>query len=232
MENPVYEDTLTITADINVTITGVLSLNDTLETFEFYTTETECGQIEPAIGIEYYKNNDDGLFMYAHKSIGGIVLPKIYLEKSILFKGLEFNDFCHLSNFVQQFAPNYRVVSDSIYYENPPVKSLLYPIEVDAQWTYRQDNNPWRMDKKVISRIDVELDGLGTFDCFEIKFLYDMDHDGEWDDDIWITDLISKKGLIQRDVTILRMVELTENGSTGRFFDGFDVYSLTDLSIE
>ena len=59
-----------------------------------------------------------------------------------------------------------------------------------------------------------------------------MDHDGEWDDDIWITDLISKKGLIQRDVTILRMVELTENGSTGRFFDGFDVYSLTDLSIE
>ena len=81
MENPVYEDTLTITADINVTITGVLSLNDTLETFEFYTTETECGQIEPAIGIEYYKNNDDGLFMYAHKSIGGIDLPKIYLEK-------------------------------------------------------------------------------------------------------------------------------------------------------
>ena len=70
-------------------------------------------------------------------------------------------------------------------------------------------------------------------DCFEIKMLFDMDHDGIWDDDIWITDFINKKGLIQRNITILRMEEANSiGGFTSRLFDGFDVYSLTDLEPE
>lgn len=109
---------------------------------------------------------------------------------------------------------------------------MQYPLDLDAQWTYRGDNNPWRMDRTVVERKNVDLD-IGTFDCFEIKMLFDMDHDGIWDDDIWITDFINKKGLIQRNITILRMEEANSiGGFTSRLFDGFDVYSLTDLSVE
>jgi len=231
VEDPVYEDTLTISADVSVTITGEVSLNDTLDAVEFHTTETVHGETEPNIGLQYYNNNKDGLYEYAYKSVGPVILPKIRQAESIVFKGMNFEDFRHLSNFVQQLTPNARVVSDSLYYENPPVKSLQYPLEIDAQWIFREDNNPWRMDKKVIDRKNVELD-IGTFDCYEVKWLYDLDHDGIWDEDIWITDLISTKGLIQRNVSILRIKEVTINGATGRLFDLVDVYSLTGLSVE
>jgi hypothetical protein len=231
VEDPVYEDTLTISADVSVTITGEVSLNDTLDVVEFRTSETVHGETEPFIGLQYYNNNKDGLYIYAYKSVGSIILPKIRQAQSIVFKGMNFEDFHHLSNFVQQLTPNTRVISDSLQYENPPVKSLQYPLEIDAQWIFREDNNLWRIGKKVIDRKNVELD-IGTFDCYEVKWLYDLDQDEIWDEDIWITDLISTKGLIQRKVSVLRIEEATINGATGRLVDGVDVYSLTGLSVE
>lgn len=228
VEYPAYEDTLTISADISVSVTGAVFLNDTLETIEvvsieFDTTNTYTGK-------HYYKNDDEGLYIYAYIP-SGTIYPRKQEKTSIFFKGMEFDDFHQLSNFVHQLSPNSRILLDSIRFEVPPVKTLQYPIEIGAQWTYREDNDPWRMDKLVADQKIVELE-IGTFDCYEIKWLYDFDHDGIWDDDIWIIDYLSTKGLIQRNITILRIIEMTTYGSTGRYFDGFDIYTLTELNVE
>ncbi len=226
--SPEYEDTLTYSSDISVTVTEKVFLNDTLETIEMIGVENDS--TNSYAQKHYYKNNDDGLYTYAYIAGGPIVLPRRQQGNSIIFKGIEFDDFRQLSDFVQRLTPNYRVVSDSVHFEEPPVKTLQYPIEIGDQWTYREDNNPWRMDRKVIERKDVELD-IGTFDCYEIKFIYDMDHNGEWDDDIWITDFISKKGLIQRTITIIGMIKMNDSGVI-RYIDAFDTYTLTDLSVD
>ena len=226
---PQYEDTLTIISELSVTVTGEVFLNDTLETIEMIVFETDSANTHN--GKLYYQNNVEGLYIYAYKSGGSMISPRKKEGTTILFKGLEFDDYRQLSDFIQQLTPNYRILSDSLYFEEPPIKTLQYPIEIGNQWTYREDNNPWRMDRKVMDRKDIEL-SIGTFDCYEIKFLYDMDHDGEWDDDIWITDFISKEGLIQRKVTIIGMIEADNNGLTGRFIDSIDTYTLTGFSVD
>ena len=226
-----YEDTSTYSSDISVTVTQKVLLKDSFETFEIVGIENSTMGMNTV--KRYYKNNNDGLYIYAYMSGGPIILPKKQSGNSIVFKGLKFNDFHQLSDFVQQAMPHLSILSDSIYYEEPPLKALQYPIEIGDQWTYREENDDTgRMDKKVIDRKDVEL-SIGTFECYEIKYIYDMDHDGEWDDDIWISDLISKKGLIQRTITILGIRNTTTSGdSTDRYFDSIDTYTLNDLNVE
>ncbi|MDA3872316.1 MAG: hypothetical protein PF551_08240 [Candidatus Marinimicrobia bacterium] len=226
-----YEDTSTYSSDISVTVTQKVLLKDSFETFEVVGIENSTMGMNTV--KRYYKNNNDGLYIYAYMSGGPIILPKKQSGNSIVFKGLKFNDFRQLSDFVQQAMPHLSILSDSIYYEEPPLKALQYPIEIGDQWTYREENDDtWRMDKKVIDRKDVEL-SIGTFECYEIKYIYDIDHDGKWDDDIWISDLISKKGLIQRTITILGIRNITASGdSTDRYFDSIDTYTLNDLNVE
>jgi len=229
-----YEDTSTYSSDISVTVTQKVLLKNSFETFEVVGVENSFTGVNTV--KHYYKNNNDGLYMYAYACMlgGPVILPKKQSGNSIVFKGLKFNDFRQLSDFVQQSIPHLSILSDSICYEEPPLKALQYPIEIGDQWTYRDENDPLHidMDRKVIDRKDVEL-SIGTFECYEIKYIYDMDHDGEWDDDIWISDLISKKGLIQRTITILGIRNTTASGdSTDRYFDSIDTYTLNDLNVE
>lgn len=226
---PEYEDTLNLTFDLSATITDEVTLNDTLETIEMSVFESDSENTY--MGKYYYKNNNDGLFMCAYKSPGSIIYPKKTAGNTVLFKGMEFDNYYQLSDFIQHLTPNHKILSDSLHFEEPPVKTLQYPLKVGDQWTYRQDDNPWRMDRKVINRKDVEL-SIGTFDCYEVKFLFDLDHNGEWDEDIWIIDYISNEGLIQRTVTILGIEEGGPEGPTGRLIDSFDRYILTDFDVK
>lgn len=228
---PQYFDTLTYSSDVSVTITDKVLLHDTLETYEMVGVENDG--INTYTQTNYYKNQDDGLYIYAYIAGGPIILPKKQHENKIRFKGLEFKSFHQLLNYVQQLVPAYTILSDSIYFEEPPVKTLQYPIEIGDQWTYRESGSPWRMDRLVSSRKIIELE-IGTFNCYEIKFIYDMDEDGEWDDDIWIVDYINEKGLINRIITILCIEEITVEfpEGTGNFFDVIDEYKLTEVSVQ
>ncbi|MEA3500994.1 MAG: hypothetical protein U9R41_08280 [Candidatus Marinimicrobia bacterium] len=227
-----YEDTSTFSSGVSVKVTKKVTLENLVEAIEVVGVDSSITGINSmSTAINYYKNNNDGLFEYAYKSGGSIILLKKQSEGSIVFKGLKFKNYKQLSDFIQQAIPNQRVFSDSIIYEDPPLKILQYPIEIGDQWIFRQDNDPWRLDKKVIDKKDVELN-VGTFECYEIKWLYDMDHDGEWDDDICVSDLISKQGLIQRIITINGIENTTVSGESGGYFDSVDSLILTDLNVE
>ena len=53
----------------------------------------------------------------------------------------------------------------------------------------------------------------GIFDTYQIKWLYDLDHDGVWDDDIWIIDNLSSQGLVSRSIYVLGATAMDENGN-------------------
>ncbi len=236
LETKQYDDTLTYSSQLSVSIPRKLTLKDSIETYEMIATEIlDTSTFNPvqnqATGVQYYKNNSNGLFIYAYQAGGPLVLPKSQKRQCICFKGLEFNSYRQLSDYVQSLTPVTQFLDDSIRFEEPPVKILPYPLKAGKRWTYRATNDPWRMDKLVEKKKEVEL-AIGTFDCYEVKFIYDMDNDGEWDDDIWITDYISAQGLILREITVLGMVITTiDNPAGSKRMDATDIYTLTDFSL-
>ena len=58
----------------------------------------------------------------------------------------------------------------------------------------------------------------GIFDTYQIKWLYDLDHDGIWDDHIWIIDNISSQGLVSRSIYVLGSIYMDQYGNP---FDGY-----------
>lgn len=230
-EEKEYSDTLTYSSEISVSITDKVTLNNDIDTYKMVGIENDG--INNSEEIYYYKNNEDGLYIYAYQAGGPVVLPKINPVSYIQFKGMQFNNFNELSKYVQSLTPIYRVQYDSLYIEDPPRKTIHYPIEIGKQWTYRQAGDPWKMDRIVTSRVDIKID-IGTFDCYTIKFIYDLNNDEIWDDDIWIMDYVSQQGLIKREIYVLGMIETTVTNpeGTGRRFDAIDKYTLTDYELE
>jgi len=184
--------------------------------------------------ICYYKNTADGLYMYAYEMAGGPnILPKKSSRSGVYFKGIHFDSFNQLSHYIQLNTPSYTINSDSITFEEPPLKTIQYPIEIGDQWTYREPNKPWRMDRVVVSREYLNIE-MGEFDCYTLKFIYEIDDDGEWDGDIWMTDYISRQGLVKRETYFLGITETTVDNPVemGRKLDAIDTYTLTGYKLK
>lgn len=226
-----YSDTVTFSSEISVSITDKVTLNGNIDTYKMVGIEND-GTYNPE-QIHYYRNNRDGLYLYAYQAGGTIVLPKKISGSCIQFQGMQFNDFNELSKYVQSLAPIYHIQSDTLYFEDSPRKIIHYPLEIGKQWTYRRAGDPWQIDRIVTGRVEVDID-VGTFDCYTIKFIYDLNNDDIWDENIWIMDYVSKEGLIERVVYALGLEETTINHpeGTGRHFDATDKYILTNYNIE
>jgi len=225
-----YLDTLMETSQITNTVTGTDLLNDTLNAIEMICTENDGKNVYT--NYQYYQNKTDGLYLLAYYSEGSLILPKSASVKHIRFKDMVFDNYHQLLNYIQKEIPIGKVIADSLYFENPPVKVLEYPLEIGAQWTYRTlPNDPFHIEKIIEGKESLLLNDI-LYDCYKVRFLYDLDHDGAWDEDIWITDYIGREGLIRRSITILGLFETssTQPGGTGRFFDSFDTYTLTEFN--
>jgi len=229
---PVYEDTATYTSTASVVITGKETLRDSIETYVFYSEENDSfGTFGTYSGIDYYNNTDSGLYLYAYQSWGPYILPKTQTSSKILFKGKTFNSVRELSNYLQAALPSYRVLSDSIYFEEPPVKSLQYPLKVGARWIYREADDPWRIDKVVTARDTIQVPA-GEFSCYKIQWLYDLDDDEQWDEDIAFYDYISSAGLVRRHLIVLGLAHIDAQGNELGYFDVYEKFTLTAVSLE
>jgi hypothetical protein len=124
-------------------------------------------------------------------------MPKTFNRKKILFKGRYFNGIREITSYITRAIPQNIVRADSLIYEIPPLQSLKYPMKTESQWTYRHPGQPWQIDKKIVSYEKINVPA-GSFDCYKIQWLYDIDQDGVWDTDIVCYDYICDKGLIQR----------------------------------
>ena len=85
--------------------------------------------------------------------------------------------------------------NDSLVLYVPPYLNLKYPLTFSLQWNYY--NIGLLIDKRVNGMVNIEVPA-GTFRCYEIQWLFDIDRNGEWDDDFIRYDYISSCGLIKR----------------------------------
>lgn len=85
---------------------------------------------------------------------------------------------------------------DDLYLEDPPLVVLVYPLEVDLQWSYRQAGYPWRIDKRVTTLGPADPDSLGERDCLGTEWWFDLDRDEVWDTDTRQSSVTDERGLV------------------------------------
>lgn len=191
---------------------GIESINDSLSAFKIVATEkSEYGT---SISVNYYQNRSDGLYLCAYNNSGGgvLILPKDVQKYSICYKGYKFKNIIKFINSLTEF-PNFNsTIGDSIVIENPHLTVLQYPLGLNSHWIYRNNNNPWRIEKEIIGAEDVFV-SPGRFYCYKIQWLYDMDNDNVWDDDIFIYDYVATIGLVRRQLIVKNIVFTNSMGN-------------------
>jgi hypothetical protein len=63
----------------------------------------------------------------------------------------------------------------------------------------------------------------GNFDCVKMQWLYDLNQDGEWDDDIIFFDYLCGQGIIKRSILVKDLMIVNEN---------FELVGLADSRAE
>ncbi|MFA7330929.1 MAG: hypothetical protein WC326_07650 [Candidatus Delongbacteria bacterium] len=122
---------------------------------------------------------------------------------------------------------------DDIYLEDPPLVVLLYPLEVDLQWSYRQAGYPWRIDKRVTALGPADPDSLGERECVSTEWWFDLDRDEVWDTDTRLSSVMDERGLVrsvlvQEDLRVTDPETNLQLGATRRV----ELWRVTDSTLD
>lgn len=183
----------------------------------------------------WYRNNPDGLYMYAYISTGHSAMPKKTVTQGIRYKGMVFVNASSLAAYFIEKANTCRAkhlsaASSPTVYPTPR-KILLYPYSADSLWDFDPDDSTIRIARKYIGKERISCKA-GTFTCYKIQWLWDWESDGIWDDDREEYDWISPKyGLIKRAICLHDFEEWTEGGIVAKF-DWIQEYQATEISIK
>jgi hypothetical protein len=217
----------TILSTVSIEITRTEKLPGSITASVLYEKLVEGDRVVQE-SESFYANQEDGLYFYRYKGAGHVI-PKRSADRRIYFKGRYFRSAREVVSFLEKTVAG----SDSMIVEDPPLKALPYPIEVGAQWVYRREGKPWRIDKKVVAEGEKVKVPAGEFESYKIQWLHDIDQDGEWDPDVQFFDYVSPQGLIKRDILLKDLVWVGPDGPEpiGKF-DTRDVSQLTRVNLE
>ena len=215
----------TIVANVVSEIVRMDTLPNSVETFVFHTTETFENLSFKFEDDSYYKNQADGLFLYAHSNQVAILL-KSAVKKQFLFQDRYFKNIREILLFIERVVVNNITTADTLIIEDPPFKSLQYPLEIGSQWIY-STNNFATTEKKVLGKEKVETPA-GDFDCIKIQWIIDFGSDIEF------FDFICSKGLVKRSVTVkdIRVTTPDNPDGTGVLFDSKDEFDVINFNLE
>jgi hypothetical protein len=202
------------------------TLKDSIDTYVFHERSNNNDRIYEA--DTYYHETETGLYLIAYHHSGELSL-KPSNTGQLSFKGMYFNSVNEIFDWIDELSAAAKIVSDSLYYEYHWPISLKYPLDIGMQWTYRPEI---RIDKKVegVEKIHVPA---GTFTCYKIRWLYDMDQNGVWDDNLTITDYICSKGLISRYIQAKNVSYYIEDYSDpAGIYDIAEEYHLVSYSLK
>ncbi len=192
-----------------VEVTKVDTLLDSIPVFELLKTIKDS--LQSYSGLEYYNNLYDGLYYYAYSY--PIFLPPLQdsYGKLLYFEGKNFTSIREIILWLENISFVSSSESDTSYYL-PPRKSIQYPLQIGSQWTYSNDVDFGRIDKKVISYEIVQVPA-GNFGCYKIQWLYDLNNDDNWESDIEIFDyvhsLVNSIGVVKRSI-LLKNIDFTD----------------------
>lgn len=215
----------TIIANLASEIVRRDTLPNSLETFVLHTTETVENLSFEFKNESYYQNQADGLFLYAHSNPVDILL-KSAVKKQLLFKGRYFKNIREILLFIERAVVNNITTADTLIIEDPPLKSLQYPLEIGSQWIFSA-NNFSTTEKKVLGKEKVETPA-GDFDCIKIQWINNLDTDLEF------FDFICSKGLVKRSITAkdIRVTSSENPDGTGALLDTKIEFELANFDLE
>lgn len=217
-----FPDTLFST--VRVQISKMDTLLDSIPVYEL--SKTIQDSFTSYTGLAYYNNLEDGLYFYAYYN--SINLPPLHNStgKSLSFKGKYFSSINEILEWLERMSFSTSLTSDSLIYYLPPRKSIQYPLQTGNQWTYGIVGGHIRFDKKIISYELVTVPA-GSFSCYKIQWLFDLNDDGKWESDIEFFDYISSIGIVKRS-TLLKDLRITDY-CFGHYatFDVFEEIRLT-----
>ena len=220
-----------------VEIESVDTLLDTLETYVFHETLTEhrgdtVSGDESYHTYNYFRNTPDGFYWQASSGINTRISPiKPHPDVFFLFRGQRYGSVREIFQTIEKTIRVARVAPYSLDYNDPPPVSLRYPLAVGSQWSFRADCDPWCMDKKIISWKSLSV-VAEEFSCYDIQWLWDMEDDGQWDDDIERHDYLAEIGLVARETIFRDIIATTVTGDTLGIFDAWEAFYLTDYQVE
>ncbi len=193
-----------------VEITRHINLRQWEDVYELH--DVIRGRNEPRESFSYYKNQDDGLHLFAYSRGGvGDYFPKPVGSVRYVLNGQQFPSLASLPGGALVSGHMDTPPEDSLFFEVPPVKALAYPLETGRRWIYRESGEPWRIEKEITDFVRITVPA-GEYDAYRIRWWYDINDDGRWDENIRIVDFISRIGLIQRTIQISGIEEVSPGG--------------------
>jgi hypothetical protein len=216
----------TTTETVSVQILKEVTLHDSVKTMQMQ--EVRVNGFGTYSSETYYANEKSGLYVYAYRNpSGSLVAPKKAAGAGIVFNGRYFQNISEITRLLTQAIAG--PASDSLIYENPPVLCLKFPVAVGSRWAYRHAGN-FRIEKKIIAQEEVSVPA-GTFSCYKIQWIYDVDKDLVWSNSFFFYDYVCEKGLIRRIFGIEGALAYDEDGNLlGPCHDTFD-NQLTKLVV-
>lgn len=177
------------TDSVAMMVSGYATLRDSISTIKLLQESWQDTLI--TIGEYHYQTRDTGLFMIAYQNTYHFPLPKTTLGREYPAGPLIPGHIIKLFNENLSY-PHKRVINNGLYFEEPPVYVLKYPLEKGVSWTYRYD--PFQIDKKVVKDTTISVPA-GRFHCSQIRYIY-----FDWDIEIYIDDFIADIGLVLRKI--------------------------------
>lgn len=160
----------------------------------------------------WYKENDYGLYVVAYGASNSAVSPKVAPQNTYRHGRVRINDSDLFNLRLENLAEWQTSTIDTIKYEVSPPKTLRYPMDLFIEWYYRQPYSPFTIKKEIIGRTAV-TSTAGSFDCFIVRWLGDMNDDEIVD--YTIKDYISEIGLVKRNIV----------------FEDFDKYNANNVYL-
>lgn len=213
-------------SEIDADITRNVTLSNGKQGVEYFSVENDSLNIYTS--FNFYANRADGMYLLGYRGSGSMAQPKAESEYRFRINGLSFSNIPAMLSFLKNSVPFAIQKPDSIYLEDPEPLILSYPLKFPASWTFRSNGNPFRIDKEVIGEETIQT-VAGDFSCYSILWKYDLDNDGNWDENISILDHIGAEGLIKRELTITDMVASDEFGHFLFYSNASDVTILTEF---
>lgn len=242
-------ESTTSTGNLTITITGTETILTTINSYIIEESLIEGAQT--LTRKTYQSNQEDGLYSYEFEGQNtGILLASIKTNSSqesskIYFKGQFFNTIQDLvafiekqqsTNFIQSNSMQLPITSSSTpTFKSTPVKSLEYPLVTNTQWVYRSGTGLiGDLAKKVLNQESITV-AAGDFDSYKIQWLWDVDNNNKWDDDMIGYEYISTKGLIKKTTTVKNIASTQPVNNTFVVVGYFDMtieYVLTSYQVQ
>ena len=233
LDYPRYDDSVHYYSKIAVEVVRKETILNSVETFVIRSIETSLST-QSFWSEHYYKNQSDGLYLYAYNMYGsgGNGLPKLAGINKVVLNGKEFNSVSEVFQSLDIILPKtYSVYSDSINYEDPPKKIINYPLETNVIWIFRPPNQPFAFSKRLLGEEPIDYDSQ-KIQCYKVEWLYDIDGNNEWDENISVIDFISDKGLMKRKLFVKDLVITTSESPDGNgYFDSAEEITLTNTNL-